>query len=420
MDSVEIRSLDSEDLSCDEGTEMNEDSFDSDRDKMRLPLIRLKLNSRPKNKVPDRPVVIGIFAIKISITIWIMLKLRTLCCSRVRSVCPGHWTVRAYPDRSLYESLGVSVEATREQVLLAYSQILNSLRNEVSSKSAARRHYASACVAYEVLSNTEMRKLYNVEGLSALPKKYVSLLEFLNYENEVNEDGTVRTVHCISLELAIFGGSTEVVVKTRQSCTSCYGKNDVTTCVACEGSGSVMITSSEHPLGIKGTCPVCGGDGFEIRSFCRMCRGKGEIEIQKKIHFTVPPGVETGTVLKLSGFGSNSVHSSSKTGDVLIGLIVHRNSTYRKSGNDIYSSVLVPYTVAILGGNITVSTIWGTNFLQIPPGVQHGQQIVLEGQGVKNDSICGNHVFEVKVSLPTSVTSETMDLLERLSALDHY
>lgn len=103
----------------------------------------------------------------------------------------------------------------------------------------------------------------------------------------------------------------------------------------------------------------------------------------------------------------------------MVGLIVNRNSSFRKSGNNIHSNIKVPYTSAILGGNIVVSTIWGNSLLQIPSGVQHGQQLVLEGEGVKKGGVCGDHVFEVKVSLPTSVTSETMTLLERLSELDN-
>jgi len=152
-----------------------------------------------------------------------MLKLRTP--GVVLRGRPRQWRGRLWSSRCFYESLGITPEATREEVLLAYSRILDTLRNQVSSRTAARRDYTTACIAYEVLSQVELRKVYDMDGLMALPRKYTNLMELLNYESEVNEDGTVRTVLCISLDIAIFGGSTEVVVKTRRNCTHCNGES---------------------------------------------------------------------------------------------------------------------------------------------------------------------------------------------------
>ncbi|XP_060668609.1 uncharacterized protein LOC107408057 isoform X1 [Ziziphus jujuba] len=234
----------------------------------------------------------------------------------------------------------------------------------------------------------------------------------------------------ITLEFseAIFGAEKEFELSHMETCEVCMGSGakvgtKMRICSTCGGRGQVMRTE-QTPFGLfsqVSVCPTCGGDGEVISESCRKCSGEGRVRVKKNIKVKVPPGVTAGSILRVAGEGDAGPRGG-PPGDLYVYLDVAEIAGIQRDGINLSSTVSISYLDAILGATVKVKTVEGTSELQIPPGTQPGDTLVLAKKGapkLNKPSIRGDHLFKIKVTVPNRVSVKERELLEELALLSN-
>ncbi|XP_022714808.1 uncharacterized protein LOC111274428 isoform X3 [Durio zibethinus] len=234
----------------------------------------------------------------------------------------------------------------------------------------------------------------------------------------------------ITLEFseAIFGAEKEFELSHLETCEACLGTgakvgSKMRICSTCGGRGQVMRTE-QTPFGLfsqVSVCPNCGGDGEVISEYCQKCSGKGYIRVKKNIKVKVPPGVSAGSILRVAGEGDAGPRGG-PPGDLYVYLDVQEVTGIQRDGINLSSTVSISYVDAILGSVVKVKTVEGVTELQIPPGTQPGDVLVLARKGapkLNKPSIRGDHLFTIKVTIPNRVSAKERELLEELASLSN-
>lgn len=182
------------------------------------------------------------------------------------------------------------------------------------------------------------------------------------------------------------------------------------------------MRTEQTPFGLfsqVSICPTCGGEGETISDYCRKCAGEGFVRVKKDIKVKVPPGISKGSTLRVRGEG-DAGPKGGPSGDLYVCLYVEEIPGIQRDDINLYSSVTINYIDAILGATVKVKTVDGSSELQIPPGTQPGDVIVLARRGVpklNKPSTRGDHLFTVKITIPSRISGRERELLEELASL---
>ncbi|RAL41364.1 hypothetical protein DM860_010158 [Cuscuta australis] len=367
----------------------------------------------------------------------------------------GRLVVAAGAD--YYSTLGVSKSASSKEIKAAYRKLAREYHPDVNKAPEATQKFKAIKDAYEVLSDDKKRALYDQYGdawvrsnVGAQGGSYATnpfdLFETFfgsglgNFGVEATGFGTSATGrrttvskgddlrYDISLEFtaAIFGAEKEFELSHLETCDTCDGTGaKVGTkkriCSTCSGTGQVMRTD-QTPFGMfsqVSICPNCGGNGEVISEFCRKCSGKGRVRVKKVIKIKIPPGVSKGSILRVAGEGDAGPRGG-PPGDLFVYLEIEEIPEIQRDGMNLISTISVSYLDAILGSLIKVKTVEGTSDIQIPPGTQPGDVLVLARKGapkLNKPSIRGDHLFIVNVSIPKYISAKERELLEELASL---
>lgn len=222
----------------------------------------------------------------------------------------------------------------------------------------------------------------------------------------------------ISLEDAVRGADVKIQVPTWVDCKTCDASGakpgtKPSVCSTCNGMGQVRM--QQGFFSVQQTCPNCGGSGQVISDPCRACNGRGRIQENKTLSVKIPPGVDTGDRIRLSGEGEAGERGG-RTGDLYVQIHVQQHDIFERDGANLICSVPINMVTASLGGELEVPTLDGRVKLKIPPGTQNGKLFRLRGKGVKpvrGDAI-GDLMCEMRVETPVNLNSEQRELLEKL------
>jgi len=225
----------------------------------------------------------------------------------------------------------------------------------------------------------------------------------------------------ITLEEAFTGRSAEIKVPTHVACDACSGSgaepgHSPETCPACAGHGKVRATQGFFT--IERTCSTCRGNGKIIRNPCKGCRGSGLVQKERVLNVDVPPGVEEGTRIRLSGEGAAGVNGG-PSGDLYIFLSVAEHPIFQRDGHDLHCRAPVSFITAAMGGSIEVPTLdGGRSKVTIPEGTQPGRQFRLKGKGmpVLRSAQRGDLYVELAVETPVRLTRRQKELLREFEA----
>jgi len=225
----------------------------------------------------------------------------------------------------------------------------------------------------------------------------------------------------ITLEEAFSGRAAEIKVPTMVACEPCKGSgaeagHQPETCPTCGGHGKVRATQGFFT--IERTCSNCRGNGKIIRNPCKTCRGSGLVQKERVLNVDVPPGVEEGTRIRLSGEGAAGVNGG-PAGDLYIFLSIAEHSIFQRDGHDLHCRAPVTFITASLGGSIEVPTLdGGRSKVAIPEGTQPGRQFRLKGKGmpVLRSAQKGDLYVEVAVETPVKLTKRQKELLREFEA----
>ncbi|MBN8817104.1 MAG: molecular chaperone DnaJ [Sphingomonas sp.] len=227
----------------------------------------------------------------------------------------------------------------------------------------------------------------------------------------------------ISLEDAFHGRDTTISIDVSAPCEACDGSGaepgtGVETCGTCAGHGKVR--AQQGFFVIERTCPSCHGAGQRIKSPCRTCRGEGRVDKARSLDVKIPPGVDEGTRIRLAGQGEAGPRGA-PAGDLYIFLHVKRHAIFERDGTNLFCNVPISFTLAALGGEITVPGLDGSSHeIRIPAGIQSGKQLRQRGAGmpVLNSRGRGDMVVQIEVETPTRLTARQKELLEEFRATE--
>jgi len=356
------------------------------------------------------------------------------------------------PDRDYYKVLGVSSDASNEDVRKAYRRLAKKYHPDRHDGSkAAEEKFKSITEAYSVLGDPQKRKQYDqlrkagmsggafrgfqgFEGafggagrgkargfdfgdLGGLSDLFSSMFSGGRSKAERATRQRGRDIHSaitIPFDTAVRGGTVQVRVPVEQTCAACSGTgaapgSRVDTCPQCNGTGQVL--TGQGAFSVSRPCPACFGRGRVIQTPCRSCRGSGTVEQTSRVDVAIPQGIQDGQKMRLAGLGEPGVGGGAP-GDLLLEVHVQAHPHFERKGRDIYSRVKVDMVRAALGCEVDVSTLQGEVTLKVPAGTQPGQKLRIPGYGMEtSDGRKGDHYVEVQVVIPRNLTPEQKRLL---------
>ena len=223
----------------------------------------------------------------------------------------------------------------------------------------------------------------------------------------------------IGLDEAFHGKQAEIEIEVSQTCDPCEGSGaepgtGTRRCNLCGGHGKVR--AQQGFFTVERTCPTCHGRGEVIERPCRSCRGEGRIDRPQSLDVSIPPGVDTGTRIRLSGKGEAGPFGA-PAGDLYIFIHIRRHPVFERDGTTLITRVPITFTCAALGGEIEIPGLDGARHaISIPAGIQSGKQLRKRGAGmpVLQARGTGDMVIEIVVETPTKLSSRQKELLREL------
>jgi molecular chaperone DnaJ len=351
----------------------------------------------------------------------------------------------ATTDRDYYELLGIGRDASEGDIKRAFRRLARELHPDVSEAPDADERFREVVEAYEVLSSTETRDLYDRYGHAGLRSggfqaghvDFGSLADLFSafFGDDVLLGGRARSGRArgadiaatveIDLVEAADGVTREVPFDAAVTCAHCGGDgaepgSEITTCAACNGTGRLQqVTRSVFGEFVRTqTCPTCAGSGRRIEKPCAECRGAGRVVEERTLEVEIPPGIHHGQRIRLSGEG-HAGPAGARAGDVYVEVRIRPDERFVREGDDIYTAVELTFTQAALGATLAVPTLDGEEDLDLPPGTQPGEIVVLRGRGmpVLQGHGRGDQRILVNVLVPRRLTDEQRRLLREFD--DH-
>jgi len=342
-------------------------------------------------------------------------------------------------DTDYYELLQVERTADDKTIKSAYRRLAMEChpdRNPGCADSEAK--FKAISVAYDCLKDPQKRAAYDRFGHAAFQNggmgggaqdfgSFSDIFEnifgeFMNgggqgQRSNVRRGSDLRYDLEIALEDAYEGKQVDLRIDSTAQCDPCGGSGakpgtSARRCTMCEGRGQVR--ASQGFFVVERTCPSCRGVGEVISDPCDHCRGEGRVEKQKSLQVKVPPGVDEGTRIRLSGEGEAGARGG-PPGDLYIFIHVARHTLFQRDGTTLFARCPVSFTTAALGGSIEVPGLDGTRHeIKIPAGIQSGKQIRQRGAGmpVLSGRGHGDMVIQIEVETPTRLSSKQKELLE--------
>lgn len=346
--------------------------------------------------------------------------------------------------RDYYEVLGVARDADDAAIKKAFRRLARELHPDVSDAPDAEERFREVTEAYEVLSSSETRALYDrygheglrsggftpthfdVGGLSDLFSAFFGDDLFGGATRSRRSRGAdVGAEIEIELVDAARGTTVSVPFEVAVTCRVCGGDGvepgtQPVTCTRCGGTGRLQhVSRSLFGEFVRSqACPQCGGRGVLVEHPCHECRGEGRVLESRELKVDVPAGIHDGQRIRLSGEG-HAGDLGGRAGDVYVLVHVKPDPRFVREGNDVFSQVDLTIAQAALGQTLTVETLEGPVELELPPGVQPGEVRVLRGRGmpVLQGFGRGDHRVLVNVLVPRRLTDEQRRLLEEFERI---
>ncbi|WP_077340557.1 molecular chaperone DnaJ [Pseudocolwellia agarivorans] len=344
--------------------------------------------------------------------------------------------------RDYYEVLGVSKDASERDIKKAYKRLAMKLHPDRNQGDKGKEEeFKEVKEAYEILTDDQKRAAYDQYGHAAFEQGghgggggfgggFGGAQDFGDIFGDIFGGGRgggrqrqqrgsdLRYNLELTLEEAVKGKTLEIKVPTYVACEPCDGSgakkgSSAKTCSTCHGHGQVQMR--QGLFAVQQTCPTCNGQGKVISDPCNSCHGQGRVQKNKTLSVKIPPGVDTGDRIRLSGEGEAG-ENGAPAGDLYVQANVKAHKIFERDENDLYCEMPISFTTAALGGEIEVPTLAGKVKLKIPKETQTGKMFRLRGKGVKSvrSHVTGDLMCKVVLETPVSLSGDQADLLRQL------
>lgn len=356
--------------------------------------------------------------------------------------------------KDYYKVLGVDKNATQEDIKKAYRKLAIQYHPDKNpGDKNAEEKFKEATEAYEILSDDEKRKAYDQYGFAGVDNMggagfnanafhgfedifgssfdasdfFKNMFSgrggmgnpFGNFDRE--RGANLRYDLNISFKESIYGTEETVHYNHDEKCCTCGGSGckagaSQKTCYMCGGTGRVLRRSGMFT--ISQPCIACNGKGKVIESPCPDCKGSGIQNKQKKISLKIPAGTMDGKKIVINGQG-NSGKNGGTAGDLIIVVHVEPHAFIKRSGNDLYYTIKIDFSQAILGDTVTIKTLNDKNIaIKIPEGTQNNKLLRIKGEGVPTgNGTKGDLYVRVKVHIPSHLDKKQRELIEKYKEL---
>lgn len=354
--------------------------------------------------------------------------------------------------RDPYEVLGVSRNADEKEIKQAYYRLAKEHHPDKNpdNREAATEKFKEIQEAYEVLKDPQTRARYDRFGWEGMQNMGFNTTSsgfgFGSFEDIVEEifgsdsifgdlfgtrshrrygprpGNDIRYDVEVTLEDVVDGKDIIIEVPTLKTCDVCNGYgtrsgSPPVTCSMCGGQGQIhqrtgfFVTSQ--------TCPRCRGEGIIITDPCNKCNGSGRVPYTQKLSITIPQGSTDGLILRLDGRGEAGINGG-PPGDLHVVIHVKEHPIFKRRGDDLLCDVPIAFTQAVLGAEIEIPLIRGTDKLNIPPGTQNNTVFTIRGKGVphlRGRRGSGDLLVRVNVQIPTKLTDKEESLLREFAKI---
>ncbi|WP_313430682.1 molecular chaperone DnaJ [Siminovitchia terrae] len=347
--------------------------------------------------------------------------------------------------RDYYEVLGVSEDASKDEIKKAYRKLSKKYHPDINKEPGSDEKFKEITEAYEVLSDDQKKAQYDQFGHEGPQGGFggfgggADFGGFSGFEdifssffgggrrdpNAPRQGADLQYTMTLTFEEAIFGKETVVEIPREETCETCNGSGakpgtSPETCQHCHGTGQLNV-EQETPFGRivnRRVCHHCQGTGKIIKDKCATCHGEGKVKKRKKINVKIPKGIDDGQQMRVSGQGEPGVNGG-PPGDLFIVFHVRPHEFFERDGDDIYCEMPITFVQASLGDEIEVPTLYGKVKLKIPAGTQTGTRFRLRDKGAQNVRGYGKgdqHVL-VKIVTPTKLNERQKELLREFAEI---
>jgi molecular chaperone DnaJ len=344
--------------------------------------------------------------------------------------------------------LGVTKTATVDEIKASYRKSALKWHPDRSpeNKDEAEVKFRECTEAYSILSDPQKRQIYDNYGHAGLAgaggstdfngtifQDFHDIFgDFFGFEDlfggggrrggrsRVQRGADLRYDMTLTFEEAASGVNTKIRVPRQEYCEACNGTGakkgtGVVSCQACGGRGQIVYQQGFFT--INRTCPACQGAGQIVKERCVECRGQGRVDRERTIELRIPPGVDTGTRLRVQGEGEAGPNGG-PAGDLYVVLEVKEHAFFERRGADLYCTIPLSIAQASLGTELQVPGLGGEERLKVPEGTQSGAVFRIKGKGLPDPhgGGKGDLYYHVRVLTPTKLTREQRKLMEQLNA----
>jgi len=360
--------------------------------------------------------------------------------------------------RDYYEVLGLSRNATPEEIKKAYRKVAMQYHPDRNpGDKAAEEKFKEAAEAYEVLSDPDKKAQYDRFGHAGLSGNGRGFSGATNMEDIFSQFGDIfgedifgsffggqrgrsgsgrrgvrgsnlRIKLKLSYEDIAKGVTKQIKVKKYIRCTTCSGSgakdsNSVQACSTCGGSGQVRKVTNTFlgQMQTVTTCPTCNGEGTTITHTCPSCRGEGRVYGEETVTIEIPAGVQEGMQLNVPGKG-NAGQRGGGNGDLIVLIEEEPHKELQRDGNNVAYELFISFPEAVFGTQVEVPTIDGRAKIKIPAGTQSGKIFRLKGKGFPSVNAYGkgDQLIFVNVWTPQNLSAEEKAMLEKLSKSENF
>ena len=347
--------------------------------------------------------------------------------------------------KDYYQILGVSKNASEEDIKKAFRTLAHKYHPDKQGGDANK--FKEVSEAYSILSDKKRRAEYDSGGASfsgnANPFQGAGFgnFDFSQFEDVFGEFGfgdvfgdvfgagnrrgrDISIAVEIPFEDSVFGTERRVLIQKTSLCGTCSGSggkkgSEIITCKTCNGKGRIRESRRSFfgTISAARSCETCGGTGTLAKELCASCRGKGVLRKEEEIRVVVPPGIENGEIIRLSGQGETA--QKGLAGDLYVKIQVRSHKSMRKDGVNLATEMSIKLTDALLGISREIETLDGKITVSVPSGVADGEILRVRGKGIPYDKgKRGDLMVRVSVSMPRKLSRRARELVEKLKEED--